>query len=35
MATGTGTQVAKSQDGAVWRITSDDSTDFNATESAN
>ena len=35
MATGTGTQVAKSQDGAVWRTTSDDSTDFNATESAN
>ena len=35
MAIGTGTQIAKSQDGVVWRITSDDSTDFNATESAN
>ena len=34
MAIGTGTQIAKSQDGAVWRTTSDDSTDFNATESA-
>ena len=34
MAIGTGTQIAKSQDGAVWRVTSDDSTDFNATESA-
>ena len=34
MAIGTGTQLAKSQDGVVWRITSDDSTDFNATESA-
>ena len=34
MAIGTGTQIAKSQDGVVWRITSDDSTDFNATESA-
>ena len=34
MATGTGTQIAKSQDGVVWRITSDDSTDYNTTESA-
>ncbi len=34
MATGTGTQIAKSQDGVVWRITSDDSTDFVTTESA-
>ena len=35
MATGTGTQIAKSQDGVVWRITSNDSTDFLATETAN
>ena len=34
MATGTGTQLAKSQDGVVWRVTSGDSTDYNATESA-
>ena len=34
MAIGTGTQLAKSQDGVVWRVASDDSTDFNATESA-
>jgi len=34
MAIGTGNQLAKSQDGVVWRITSDDSSDYLATESA-
>ena len=34
MASGTGNQLAKSQDGVVWRTTSDDSSDFLTTESA-